>query len=348
MKECNVEWYVEEGQLSVHVFPYRTFIFSGDVNFGQIAPFVAGVCCLNVALAQDKEMKLTIKSKDPIPEKIGWFANNIKELSKGRFDLTFENLAEMNMPMGDNAPILLFSGAKDSLWLLNKMKKEGRNPRILYVKGAAIAGEYRQELKHINSMNLDCEIQTINVDYIDYGEVSMAFRFRARWKSLLLLTLARVYSNELWIGIYPEDLKTEEDRLRYYSEQKLTLKHASNMLGCKIYITKMEFLCFLQTRGQHYRSCYSPDIPCDPENDFTNSCWKCRVLHIYGKYADGKELTTEESDYFHGENWMGDDHEMMDRMLKLHTGNIPPMKMLQFAMWINGAPMEEVEGMYKD
>jgi hypothetical protein len=255
----------------------------------------------------------------------------------------------MILPKNENIPVLLFSGGKDSLWQLNQMKKDGDKFQVLFVSGSAIAGEYRQELKTVNSMNLECQINTIHIDYIDYEDVSMVFKYRARWKTIMLITLARLFSSDIRIGVSPQELKSDADNLMFYSERPKSIAIIGKMLDCsRIARTPPEFKCFLETRGQHYRSCYSPDVVCDPKKDFINSCWKCRVLHIYGKYADGKELTSEESEYFHGEDWMGDDHEMMDRMLKLHTGNIPPMKIIQFLSWRAGAPMEEIEKMCKD
>jgi hypothetical protein len=322
MIECNVEWYLEGGQLSVHVFPFRSFIFSGDVEFGPVAPFIAGVCCLNVLLAQNKDMEVVFKSKQPLPSKFQRFAEDIRSVSSDRFDLMFENTAEMFLPKNENIPVLLFSGGKDSLWQFNEMKKGGEKFLVLFVSGSAIAGEYRQELKSIHSMNLECQINTVHVDYIDYEDVSMAFKYRARWKTIMLITLARLFSSDIRIGVSPQELKSEADNLMFYSERPQSMAN--------------------------YRSCYSPDVICDPKKDFINSCWKCRTLHIYEKFADGAAMTPGETEYFHSEFWMGDDHEMMDRMLKLHTGDIPPMKMLQFARWVRGDSMSEIEKMCKD
>jgi hypothetical protein len=318
MTECNLEWYLEEGQLSVHVFPFRTFIFSGDVDFNQIAPFVAGVCCLNVILAQNKEMSLIVKSKQPIPEKMRNLAEDISAVSQGRFRIRFENTAPMPLPTNEKSPILLFSGGKDSLWLLNQIRESNEEFQILYVSGSAIAGEYRKEVETIRSMNLGLDVKSIHIDYVDYGDVSMAFKYRARWKSLMLIVLGRLFSRDIRIGISPVELSTEGDNLLYYSERSQTIEIVRNVFDCRsISGVQSEFRCYLETRGQTYRSCYSPDLLCDPANDFTNSCWKCRTLHIYEKYANDEALTKEETDYLRSDSWMGDNSETIGWELQL-------------------------------
>jgi len=317
----NLEWYWDGALsiLTIHVFPHRTFLIKTNVNDNNIIPYLAGLCCFNVILGQNDSMNVIVDSINPLPEGLKHLSDFLKIISSGKFIIEFNNLTSNFKLKESFNKVLLFSGGKDSLWQLNHLSqnKITNNLIISYVTGTTIAGEYIQELATVKKLSEGMDIHTVSVESFDYTSIGLNFRYRPRWRMLMLVALARMFSDEIWTGISVDERYTTEnglsptDKLDYFSETPHALKKLAEMLNCNIWLAPSESYCFFNIDAQNfeYRSCFSPDILCNPIDNFENSCGKCRTLHIYRKIGNSIVLTKDERLFFDGDEWMGDNFE---------------------------------------
>ena len=133
-----------------------------------------------------------------------------------------------------------------------------------------------------------------------------------------------MFSSDIWTGISDDkrfttgEDKTPKDDLNFFSEQPATFQILADLLKTDIWLSPPESYCYfdLDPEKYPYRSCYSPEVVCSPENDFTNSCWKCRTLYIYHKIGKGEQLNEEEDAFAESDNWPGDIKEEVSKNVK--------------------------------
>ena len=334
-EKWTLEWYWNPllMLLTIHVFPHRTFIIRTSVIDENLFPYLAGLCYFNVLLGQNTPLKAHVNSSSPLPVEIEQIANHLEAISEGRFGLKFNNLGDCPQLKTSKKKILLFSGGKDSLWQLNYIseKHDPSEFSLLYVSGTTIAGEYVQEQVAVKELAKSVDVNTVSVESFDYTPIGLVFSNRPRWRSLLLITIARLFSDEIWTGISSDKRYISgkglapTDKLTFFSETPQTLQGLAKMLNCNIWLSPPESYCFFDIESQKhsYRSCYSPDILCSPETDFENSCWKCRTLHIYQKIGKRENLSSEEKSFFNSNDWLGDSKEEIVRNAKLSESGEP-------------------------
>lgn len=310
-------WNKKQGLLVIHVFPHRTFLIKSNKIDETMIPYLAGLSCFNVILGQNDEMEIQIESKKSLPKNLTVLTNYLNEISDGKFSLQFTNLSNYHTLKKKTGKVLLFSGGKDSIWQLRYLIEHNKASELslLYVSGATIAGEYFQELETVQKFAKNINLDIISVESFDYTSIGLNFRNRAKWRTLILIGIARMFSDEIWTGI-SEDVRyitgdglVETDKLNFFSEMPQTLQKLAKILDCNILLAPPESYCFfdIESKNQHYRSCYSPDVLCSPETDFENSCWKCRTLHIYRKIGKNQHLNDTEKSFFNSDDWPGDD-----------------------------------------
>jgi hypothetical protein len=319
----NVSWHsIQDGQAwSIHVFPHRTFTVSGLPIVKGHLPFIAVLCSMNVLLGQDQEMHVSVTSEHPVPESFVPICELINEVSDGRLSMKLENTAPLQWSSDDYTTVILDSGGKDSRYLVEELSIEGIDNEILFVKGAAIAGEYRTELQNVLSRHSKKRVRIAEFDCWDYSSIGLRFQNRSRWKSLSLILLASTIGRMVCVGINHDSRLIDGtglpdgDRLRYFSDSPVTLALLSKALSIDIMISPPESYCYFHAieKGWKTRSCFSPDVVCIPANDFTNSCDKCRTLHIYDKISDGHGLMPNEMQFLESSNWMGDHPDEVER-----------------------------------
>jgi hypothetical protein len=312
----NLSWYsIQDGLAwSIHVFPHRTFTVSGLPIVKEHLPFLAVLCSMNVLLGQDLEMHVSITSEHPLPDSFVPICELINEVSDGRLSIKLENTTSLQWPSDDNTTVLLDSGGKDSRYLVEELSIEGIDNEILFVKGAAIAGEYRIELQNVQSRYSKNRVRIAEFDCWNYSSIGLRFQNRSRWKGLILILLASTIGRTVCIGINHDSRLIDGaglpdgDRLRYFSDSPATLALLSKALSIDIIISPPESYCYFHAieMGWETRSCFSPDVVCNPVNDFSNSCDKCRTLHIYDKISEDQELIPNEIQFLESSNWMGD------------------------------------------
>ena len=148
-----LEWYWDESLslLTIHVFPHRTFIIRVGPESVPLHPYLAGICCFNVILGQDRPMNVQAQSKEPLPNGLLGMCSYLEKVSERKFSMRFPNLEDGNPLPKNGKKVLLFSGGKDSLWQLRYLQKTYPNEdiQLLYVKGNPIAGEYVKELEMV-------------------------------------------------------------------------------------------------------------------------------------------------------------------------------------------------------
>lgn len=326
-------WNKKQGLLVIHVFPHRTFLIKSDKIDETIIPYLAGLSCFNVILGQSNEMKIQIESKKSLPKTLAVLADYLNEISEGIFSLQFTNLSNYHNLKAKTGNILLFSGGKDSIWQLRYLIEYNKASELslLYVSGATIAGEYLQELETVYKFGKDINLDIISVESFDYTSIGLNFRNRARWRTLMLIGIARMFSDEIWTGISEDkryitgDGLVDTDKLNFFSETPKTLQKLAKILNCNILLTPLESYCFfdIESQNQSYRSCYSPDVLCSPETDFKNSCWKCRTLHIYRKIGKNQHLNDAEKSFFNSDDWPGDDKKEIIKNAQQYKIAIP-------------------------
>ncbi len=327
-EKWHLEWHwdKEKDLLVIHVFPHRTFLIQSDQICDAVIPFLAGLMCFNVILGQDNKKKVHVESKDPLPQDLENLSNHLKEISKEKFTLQFNNLSPIVSIPQSTQKVLLFSGGKDSLWQLNYLKKNNKASDLvlLYISGTTIAGEYLQELAVVKKLTKGMELKVVSLESFDYSSIGLDFKYRPRWRSLILIGIARMFSNDIWTGISHnkrfitgED-KVADDDLNFFSEQPTPLQILADLLKTDIWLSPPESYCYFDLDHEKYlyRSCYSPDVVCLPETDFINSCWKCRTLHIYNKIGKGDKLTEEEDAFAESDDWPGDIEEEISKNAK--------------------------------
>lgn len=331
-KKWNLEWNWDKNKelLVIHVFPHRTILIRSDRVEESIIPYLAGLSCFNVILGQNYEMKVRVDSKKPLPEELNHLSTHLKEISRNKFILEFNDLEPNDQLKKFTNKALLFSGGKDSIWQLNYLTKnyDTSDLFLLYVSGATIAGEYIQELATVKKFTKGMNFHVVSIESFDYTSIGLNFCYRPRWRSIMLIGIARMFSDEIWTGI-SEDRRyitgkdlADIDRLNFFSETPQTLQILATMLNCNIWLSPPESYCFFKIESQKhpYRSCFSSDILCSPETDFENSCWKCRTLHIYRKVGRGEKLTEEEDAFYDSDDWLGDDDETIRNAMKSEIG----------------------------
>ena len=331
----NLEWHWDPSLflLTIHVFPHRTFIIRTCAINEKLFPYLAGLCCFNVLLGQNAPLKARVNSIKSLPAGLEKLASHLEAVSEGRFVLDFNRLGDCPQLKTSDKKILLFSGGKDSIWQLNYLTKSHTPSELslLYVSGTTVAGEYVQELTTVKKISKGINLHTVSVESFDYSSIGLNFHYRPRWRSLMLIGFARMFSDEIWTGISNDKRYitgnglAKEDRLNFFSETPQTLQILAKMLNCNIWLSPSESYCFFDIESQKYpyRSCYSPDIICSPETDFENSCWKCRTLLIYRKIGKGESLNNKEEAFFNSDNWLGDDKEEIIRNVKKSKSSTP-------------------------
>lgn len=324
----HLEWHLDRKKdlLVVHVFPHRTFLLKSDQLSDSIIPFLAGIMCFNVILGQENKKTVNVESKNPLPEELEKLSNHLKKISKGKFKVKFNNLNPLIITPQSTKKVLLFSGGKDSLWQLKYLEKNNLASKLilLYISGTTVAGEYHKELDAIKKQTNGRELKIVTLESFDYSSIGLNFRLRPRWRTLVLITIASMFSNEIWTGISHDkrfitgEDKTAEDDINFFSELPTTLEILANSLDSDIWLSPPESYCYfdLDKEKYPYRSCYSPDVVCSPETDFTNSCWKCRTLYIYNKIGKGEQLSEEEDAFAESDDWPGDIEEEIIRFAR--------------------------------
>jgi len=312
LTELNVSWrpILGGGAWSIHIFPHRTFTISGLPIKEEHLPFLAVACSMNVILGQDEYMHVKINSEKPLPSSFIPLCDQIMKVSNGKFAMTLVNTAPLTWPTKNGDSILLDSGGKDSRYLVEELNID----EIMFIKGAGIAGEYRTELDGVLSRHPREHVNIVEFDSWDYTSIGLKFKNRSRWKAFVSIILAAVLGDTVCIGINHDprliDGKNlaEGDLLRYFPDSPVTLSLLAELLVIDIVISPPESYCYFRSIEMNWntRSCFSPDVLCEPNNDFSRSCGKCRTLLIYDKISGNLELTEYENAFFMGEEWMGD------------------------------------------
>jgi hypothetical protein len=331
LQEIHVSWRpILGGQAwSIHVFPHRTFTISGLPIIKEQLPFIAVACSMNVLLGQDNEMHVNVYSEKPLPLSFVPLCNLIKKVSDGKFNIKLANTTSLYWPQNSDKSILLDSGGKDSRYLVEELNVD----EIMFIKGATIAGEYRTELDNVLSRHQRERVNIVEFDSWDYTSIGLQFKYRSRWKAFVSIILAATLGDNICIGIN-HDLRLidgnklpDGDLLRYFPDSPVTLSLLAKILRVDIVISPPESYCYFRSVKMKWntRSCFSPDLLCDPNNDFLHSCGKCKTLLIYDKISKNTELTKNENEFFTGDEWMGDSTSEIIKNYGMRDIIIPPI-----------------------
>jgi len=230
----------------------------------------------------------------------------------------------IELPASHQEKVVLLSGGKDSVYQLLRLLDENdrKNLISLYLSGPTINIEYMMELENLFKLTdyFNTKLKIIKISHGDYGYNSMRVRNRASWRGLLLLSIAAIFSKDIYWGTtYDKELHTDIKKLCqkpqgsiYFGDAFPTINLVKSLLHCDITSAPSEYeiykYMYLNKReilNQTY-SCFNPLGKCDLEKDWEKGCLKCKTLHIYRKKILNINLTKIEKEYLNSFYWMGD------------------------------------------
>lgn len=227
----------------------------------------------------------------------------------------------------EETPVLLFSGGKDSLAQLYRLRNRGVTPHVLYIRGLIINKEFPRETENILTLSAELGISPLFLDvHCDFARIQWPATgpFRCTWREFLLLCLARTLGSHIYTGINEDALfslrhmrsrtqaPSSESKYvaRFFTLTELATKDFSRLIRATVFRSgaEIENLKVLRDAGIPYsrsKSCYNSGPTC--EGSFVDLCPKCKAITIYTKVLDGQSLSPEEVTHIRGPEWVGDD-----------------------------------------
>ncbi|MHA1675457.1 MAG: hypothetical protein ACTSYI_17740 [Promethearchaeota archaeon] len=335
--EVSVQWTLEEfeGQkkLIISNFPYRIiyldyFHFFKPLN--QIIASITGFAtCINFPF-KDIEVKLRVDGGIPKTIQDIMLGYNSQQ-DKIHLEVDQDNIIEDETFEGlktEYDRVILLSGGKDSAYALWKSLKLSGKILCLYIKGLNV--EYLKEMKNAKQIakKYGVDFKVIGFENYDTGDYSLSAIRRAIWRDMLLISIARQFSNKIMIGeTYDpafhelKDDVIQENNILNFGATKFVLSKLENLLSCKISIAPNELDLYKDLKNNNpellsiTRSCFNPFRNCSPSEDWENSCIKCRTLYFYDLWIDN-EVFQEKHIEFLNSPWYLGPIELREQILK--------------------------------
>lgn len=313
--------------LKVSVFPDRVFLIELPVYDELLSRLIGSICAFATAVnMHSPNIHVNISSDFLVPRVFHDLVSEYNHIQNYQY-IHYENVDEkydttqflFQFPM-----ILLFSGGKDSTRKLIELAEEygSSNIRCLYICGPLINAEFLDEFEAARNVcqKLNVRLITLTTWYADYTSRSLRVRLRSIWREMLLLCLARQFSDRIELGIaYDKELNSDLDMLRQseagainFAASTFCLDSFAAILNAKINIApdELDNYRFLKTQYPEIfklcRSCYNPRKPCNPKNNWANTCSKCRTFEVYDQILAKKPLKKHQFEFIRSHEWVGD------------------------------------------
>ena len=321
----------KSGLLKVSIYPERVFYLT--IPFKNISQdyieFLSAILSFATACnIHNFNGKILIKSSFSIPGVFKDVISLYNKVQRNR-EVRFRNVDESieRVVIDTSRPvehIVLFSGGKDSTYaLLKLLEKYDKNSVVaLYFKGPSINTEYLVEYENVCKLakKFGVKLQTIEIFHGDYGYNSLRTRSRGQWRGILLLTLAALYSKNIYWGVTLDsalhgsvkDFLNADYSWIYFGDSLPVINTLTRLLDININLLPSEFEVY-KSMFENYtdvlaetHSCFNPLGKCNLENNWERACLKCKTLHIYEKLINKEQLSQHEIEFVKSPLWHGD------------------------------------------